>query len=211
MAQGDEFQLTYVQRVHDTRLTNVLVYQQTSGDGTGDPRQALADGWFASTAQADYVALLGPLWTDLCAEVRQLNLPGQDFFRVLAPPDVGAGTDTLNPATAVQLVMYPANSGPGQQGSVYISGAQTGDEERNNLAQARYNTFVAWSEKFLISIVDSGWTFQLGLPSRPFIAAGPGDPPDPPGQSALAFRPFVLADVRVPLTKIRSRRLNTRC
>lgn len=211
MAQFDEFQLTYVQRVHDTRLTNVLVYQQTSADGTGDPKQALADGWFASTAKADYLANLGPLWTDKCAEVRQLNLPGQDFFRVLSSDDVGVGVDTLNPATAIQLVMFPSTSGPGQQGSVYISGAPTGDEDRNNLAAGQYATYVAWSEKFLIAIVNSGWTFQLGLPSRPFIAAGPGDPPDPPGQTALAFRPFVLADVRVPLTKIRSRRLDTRC
>ncbi|GAH17101.1 unnamed protein product [marine sediment metagenome] len=122
MPVGDEFQLTYVQTVHDTRLTNVLVYQQTSGDGTGDPKQALADGWFASTAQADYVAQLGNLWTDKCAEVRQLNLPGQDFFRVLATPEVGAQSTTLNPATAMQLVQFPANSGPGQQGTVYISG-----------------------------------------------------------------------------------------
>lgn len=211
MPINDEFQLTYVQSVHSTRLTNVLTYQQTSADGTGDAKDALATGWFASTAQADYVALLGPLWSDLCASVRKLNVPGQDFFRVLAPPDVGAQVDTLNPATAIQLVMYPANSGPGQQGSVYISGAPTGDEDRNNLAQARYATYVAWAEKFLIAIVSSGYTFQLGLPSRPFIAADPGADPPIVGQSALAFRPFVLADVRVPLTKIRSRRLDQRC
>lgn len=211
MAQFDEFQLTYVQRVHDTRLTNVLVYQQTSTDGTGDPRLALATAWFASTPQALYPMLLGPLWTDLCAEVRQLNLPGQDFFRVLAAPDVGVGADTLNPATAIQLVMFPSTSGPGQQGSVYISGAPILTEDKNNLAQAQYSSFVAWAEAFLPAITNSGWTFQLGLPSRAFEAPGPGDPPDPPGHSALPFRPFVLADVRVPLTKIRSRRLNTRC
>ncbi|GAG66202.1 unnamed protein product [marine sediment metagenome] len=211
MPINDEFQLTFVQRVHDTRLTNVFTYQQTSADGTGDAKLALGTGWFASTAHADYVALLGPKWTDKCAAIRKLNVPGQDYFRVEASPDVGGAVDTLNPATAIQLVMYPAGSGPGQQGSVYISGAPTGDEDRNNLAQPRHATYVAWSAKFIIPIINSGYTFQMGLPSRPFIAAGPGDPPDPPGQSALAFRPFVLSDVRVPLTKIRSRRLDTRC
>ncbi|GAG73173.1 unnamed protein product [marine sediment metagenome] len=211
MPINDEYQLTYVQLVHSTRLTNVLTYQQTSADGTGDAKLALATGWFASTAQADYVAKLGPLWSDLCATIRKLNVPGQDYYRLMAAPESGGAMDTLNPATAIQLVMFPANSGPGQQGSVYISGAPTNDEQRNNLNQASHASYVAWAAKFIIPIIDSGYTFQLGLPSRPFIAPGPGDPPDPPGQSALAFRPFVLADVRVPLTKIRSRRLNTRC
>lgn len=211
MAQFDEFDLTYIQRVHDTRVTNVLTYQQTSADGTGNPREALANGWFLSTAQNNYEVMLGDRWRDLCAAVRQRNLDGQDYFRVESLPDVGDQSTTLNPATAVQLVMFPSNSGPGQQGSVYISGAPLPAEDRNNLQQMVYATWVLWAEMFLVPIVNTGWTFQLGLPSRPFIAAGPGDPPDPPGQTALAFRPFVLADVRVPLTKIRSRRLNTRC
>ncbi|GAG60042.1 unnamed protein product, partial [marine sediment metagenome] len=151
MAQFDEFQLTYVQRVHDTRVTNVLTYQQTSADGTGDARQALADGWFASTAQGEYLNLMGTLWTDLCAEVRQLNLPGQDFFRVLSTPDVGTQTGTLNPATAVQLVHFPSTSGPGQQGTIYISGAPVGIEDKNNIQQTAMATYVAWSEMFLVA------------------------------------------------------------
>lgn len=211
MAQFDEYDLTYIQTVHSTRITNVLTYQQTSADGTGNPREALGDGWFASTAQGNYATMLGTLWTDKCAAVRQRNLPGQDYFRVEATPDVGLVTGTLNPATAAQLVMFPSNSGPGQQGSVYISGIPPQAEDRNNLEQMVHAAYVAWAEMFLVPIVNTGWTFQLGLPSREFIAPGPGDPPDPPGQSALAFRPFVLADVRIPLTKIRSRRLNTRC
>lgn len=211
MPQNDEYQLTFVQSVHATRITNVLVYRQSSGDGIGDAKDALADGFLASDARASYTAMLGDAWSGLCAEVRQLNNQGQDFFRVIDVGSGGGGGPTLNPATAAQMVFFPSNSGPGQQGTIYASGVPLAAEHKNNLVQQAYSGFVAFAADFLTPIENSGFTFQMGLPSRPFIAADPGADPPVIGQSALLFRPFVLADARVPLTKIRSRRLNTRC
>ncbi|GAH11988.1 unnamed protein product, partial [marine sediment metagenome] len=123
----------------------------------------------------------------------------------------GTNGDTLNPATAGQLVMFPNTSGPGQQGSVYASGVAVTEEARNNLSADAYALWVTWAESFLITLGTAGWSFQLGLPSRPFVAGDPGADPPIPDQEALPFRPFVQADARVPLTKIRSRRLDTRC
>ncbi|GAH03059.1 unnamed protein product, partial [marine sediment metagenome] len=133
MAQFDEFVLTYIQSVHSTRITNVLNYQQTSADGTGDARLALATAFLASSIITEYKQHCGMLWTDLCVEVRQSNLVGQDFFRVITLPNVGTGGDTLNPASAVQIILLPSTGGPGQQGSVYISGAPITYEDQNNL------------------------------------------------------------------------------
>jgi len=209
MPQNDEFQATYIQSVHNTRITNVFTYQQTSGDGTGSARLALATAFFASPIITNFVAVCGAAWGDLCLEVRQLDLPGQDFFRVLSAPSVGAG-DTLNPATAAQLALFPSTGGPGQQGSVYVAGIQSALEDENNLTNAAYLLMVALAESMIPPLTNSGYTFQMGLPSRPFIPADPGPPPVEE-QTALPFRAFVLADARAPLTKIQSRRLNTKC
>ncbi|GAG73775.1 unnamed protein product [marine sediment metagenome] len=211
MPENDEYQLTLVQRVHETRVTNVFNYMQTSGDGIGDAKNALADGFRALAVMTTLQIQMGTAWSALCAEVRQLNNQGQDFFRVLYPGVIGGGGPTLNPATALQCVHYPSNSGPGQQGSVYLSGAPVAAESRNNLTNAAYDSFLALSAEFLETVDNQNFTFVMGLPSRPFIAADPGADPPIKGQTALPFRHFVLADVRVPLTKIRSRRLNTRC
>jgi len=201
MPQNDEFDLTFIQTVHNTRVTNVLVYRQTSADGAGDARQALADGFLASTALTAWTNHQGTSWVGLCAEVRQRNNQGQDFFRVLAVGVTGSG-NTLNPATAVQLTFKTSGGGVGQNGKLYVSGAATIVEDENNLNNIGYPLFVDTAEKLILPIVNSGYTFQLGLPSRP-------GPPDNP--TALPFRDFVLADARVPLTKIQSRRLNTKC
>lgn len=196
MAQDDIFKLTFVQSVNNTRVTNVYHYQQTTPDGTADDqRDALAEA-FEAVVAAQYEANLASGWEGLCYEISKVGVTGQAFFRVLYGLGPGQqGGDTINAAAVALISLHQASGGRGRVGHAYITGFPEDYEWRNNLTEDGLTAIDLIGDSLVGEITAQGATFNAGI--------------IPKGSSI--FEPWVVSDVRIPLTKLRPRRQSTRC
>lgn len=196
MPQGDVYQLTYVQSVNNTRVTNVYTYQQTTPDGAADDqRDALAEA-FENVVAAQYQANLASGWEGLCYEISKVGVTGQQFFRVLATTDPGDQPgDAINSAAAALISLHQASGGRGRVSHAYITGWPEDYEWRNNLTEDGLTAIDLIGDSLIGEITAQGASFQAGI-----IPKG-----------SASFTPFVVSDVRIPLTKLRPRRQSTRC
>lgn len=196
MPQGDIYQLTYVQSVNNTRITNVFFYIQTSPDGAGDDmRQSLALA-FEQNVASQYSANLAGGWEGLCYEIKRFGITGQQFWRQLSGTQPGqkAG-DTINAASVALISTHRAQGGRGKVGHTYITGWPENYEQRNNLTTEGLTAIDLIGDSFIGPIDFGGTTFEQGIPTT-----------EDPG-----FQSWIVADTRVPLTKLRPRRQSTRC
>jgi len=196
MAQNDIFQLTFVQQVNARRITNVFFYQQLSIDGPIDPKLSLANA-FEGHVGAKYVNNLSVSWDALCEEVKLVTMTGQQFFRKLNVDGPGLILgNALNAATVAVIATFTPGGSHTGTGRTFISGLPQTYEERNNLNLAGLTAIDLIGDSLVPIINDSTVTFQCGRFNK---LASP------------TFEPWVLSDVRVPLTKLRPRRQTTRC
>jgi hypothetical protein len=196
MAQNDVFRVTMVQSVNGERVANVFYYRQESGNSGFDPKFDLGTG-LEATINPIMVANLGVGWKCLCYEIALMGVTGQQFFRVVSAETPGAvGSNTLNAATVAVAAVFTATGGRSGTGRAYISGLDQDYEERNNLNATGLAAIDAINDALILPLVSNGVTFQQGR----YKAT-----PSP------VFDPWVLADVRVPLAKLKSRRQSTKC
>lgn len=196
MPQGDRYQLTYVQSVNNTRITNVYKYEQTTPDGTEDDQRTSLATAFEAIVASQYEANLAGGWEGLCYEIERIGITGQQFFRVLATTSPGAKLgDTINAAAAALVSLHRAEGGRGKVGHAYITGFPEDYENRNNLTSEGLAAIDLIGDSLVGLITADGVSFQAGqvLELDPF------------------FSEWVVSDVRIPLTKLRPRRQSTRC
>jgi len=197
MSLGSVYQATIIQEVHATRLSNVFYFQQTTADGPVESKQDLGDALDA-TWRPIWAAALGAAWLPLCAEISDVLITGQAFFRVLmtATPGTAVGV-TLNAATVATIATFTAFGGRQGTGRSFISGITDVQENRNNLSAAGLTAMDTISNAIIAPLTTpNGVIYQSGRYS---------DTPSP------TFDPWILEDVRVPTTKLRSRRQSTKC
>lgn len=195
MAVGDIWQLTHVQTSSGTRLTNVHYYEQDDADGVNDPRKDLADAFDASVA-TKMEAALGIGWDSLCYEIKKVGVTGQAFWKQLSTQ--GPGTvlgEILNAATVAVCAQFTAGGSHSGTGRMFVSGLPITYEERNNLNTTGLTAIDTIGDESILQIASGGVNFTPGL-----LTAG-----------SSPLRPWVLADVRIPLTKLRPRRQSTKC
>lgn len=196
MPQGDVYKLVFVQTVHNTRVTNVYHYQQTQPDGSADDqRDALAEAFETNVASV-YVSALAGDWDALCYEISKVGVTGQQFFRVLS--GVGPGSalgDTINAAAVALVSLHQASGGKGKVGHAYITGWPEDYEWRNNLTEDGLTAIDTIGDSLIGAITAQGTTFTAGVVEK----------------LGGLFKPWVVSDVRIPLTKLRPRRQSTRC
>lgn len=195
MAVGDIFQLTHVQSAHGTRITNVHYYKQDDPDGANDPRVDLADAFDASMA-ATMKAALAIAWSSLCYEIKLVGVTGQAFWKQLSTQ--GNGTvigEAMNTATCAVAAQFTATGSRDGTGRMLVAGLPVSYEERNNLNTAGLAAIDTIGDQSVKSIASGGVGFTPGL-----LTAG-----------AAPLREWILADVRIPLTKLRPRRQSTKC
>jgi len=195
MAQNDVFRITYVQRLNDVRFANVVAFRQTAANGANDPRQDVADAWFEDIAPL-YVAALSDEWGDLCVHVRQVGLPGMDYFRVLSPGNVGArAAKSLPGAICVNQKLCIADQGRGGSGRLFFSGVFIDDEEDNCLNSAAVTRFQAIGTRLINPIGVSGQpSFEAGL-------VKPGG----------VFKAFFQSNTKTALTVLAQRKNQLEC
>lgn len=207
MAVDDIYRLTFVQSVNDTRISSVFYYRQKDSSGSTDAKQRLGEGFDAGPAVA-YAAALSTGWDALCYEISQVGLTGQAFYRYLSTKGPGTkGTATLNAAACCVLAFFTADGSYRGTGRTYISGFEESFEHNNNLNRDGIEALEPIADALRLDVTSSGVSFEIGR--------GPGrkltDPGPPPVYETWDFSPWVEHDIRVPLTKLRSRRQSTRC
>lgn len=162
MAQNSIYRMTYVQALNDVRFSNVLHFKQTSANVTNDPRKDLADAWEAGAALA-LASVLSDQWTDRCIQIRDMGIPGQDFWRQLTS---NAGSDSAEPLPSevcAQLKLFTANAGVGNTGRAFFSGIPIDKEEDNCLTEAYMASWSAFLGYLTGEINNGGATFVVGL------------------------------------------------
>ncbi|GAI64541.1 unnamed protein product [marine sediment metagenome] len=210
MALNDIWQVTDIQSVNGTRLSNVTHWRQ---DNSADPESAfnsLTTG-YRNNVPGLWVAQLGAAWSSICREVAIIGVTGQVFMRDTTV--VGPGTavgETLNSATVAVIAKFTATGSFRGTGVSYISGIVAPYEQRNNL-----------TSEGLLAMDIVGVTLVTGFTSQgfawtPMRAAGfhkdPLSTPEVPlPDLPHAADPWVISDERVRLTKLKSRRQSTRC
>lgn len=205
MALNDVWQLTHVQEVNNTRITNVHFYEQTSGGSEENVRISLAVGFENSVATV-MAANLAAGWDSLCYEVKKVGVTGQQFWRHLST--VGPGTkagETMNAATVATIAHFTETGSHRGTGRAFISGFPVDYEERNNLNSTGLAAIDLIGDEMIKEINFGGFTFDPG--KGPTLEDVEGEPE----KVEFPFQKWVLSDVRVPLTKLRARRQSTRC
>lgn len=195
MAQGDIWEHTAIQTVHGQRLTNVAYYEQNTA---GDDVTAANELMIAFRAQMvpAYVQATGPEWSLICQEVRKVGVTGLPAFRSTVGGGPGtAGTECLNPATVVTIAQFTASGSHKGTGRLYLSGCPVEFEQRNNLSTEGLTACDTLGEESIKDLLGSSITFVPGR--QPTLAAD--------------FERWILTDTRVILTKLRSRRADTKC
>lgn len=197
MAQNDIFQLTFIQRVNGTRISNVFYARQEDPNGANDPRQDLAVA-FRVAIWTPYQAQLSNDWEGLCSEVRQVGVEGQANFRDTTGLGVGAILeDALPTSNAAIIAQFTATGGRKGTGRTFVSGIPDTYEERNNLNNTGLTALDVIGDA-MIPAMGAGVgnpSFQLGL-----VVTGTAN-----------FDQFILTDVRVPIAKLRERTGNSGC
>lgn len=210
MALNDVWELTYVQTVNGTRISNVYFYRQATSDGADDPRENLGKGFDQGPAQV-FQAELSFGWEGLCYEIRKVDVTGQQFFRELSTTGVGAELgEAYNAATCATIATFTATGSHDGTGRTFIAGFPITYENRNNLTGDGLTAIDLIGDALILPITNNLVTF---IPGRaPGTKQDPASTPEVPlPDIPTAFDPWVLTDVRVPLTKLRSRRQSTRC
>ncbi|GAG70824.1 unnamed protein product [marine sediment metagenome] len=207
---NDIWQLTYIQTVNATRISNVFYYRQTTSDGVTDPREDLGVGFDQGPAQV-YEAELAAGWIGLCYEIAKVGVTGQQFFRTLATTSPGAEAgEAYNAATAATIAFFTATGSHDGTGRTFIAGFPVTYENRNNLTGDGLLAIDLIGNALLLPITRLGVTFVPGR--APGFKKDPASTPEVPlPDIPTTFDPWILEDVRIPLTKIRSRRQSTRC
>lgn len=196
MAQNDIWRATMIQSVNNERIANVFFYEQQSSDSGLDPRQDLGDG-LEATINPLMVTNLGTGWKALCYEITKVGVPGQQAFRVLSAgaPGVRLGIP-LNAGTVATIAQFTATGSYRGTGRTFISGLTDEQINRNNLSAAGLTEVDIIGDALIQPLVQNGVTFQMGRYNKLWV---------PP------FDPWILSDVRVPTTKLRSRRQSLAC
>lgn len=193
MSLNSLYRLTYVQSQNDVRFANVIAFKQTSVSGSIDAKLSLANA-FESDVEPGFAAALTDQWGSRCIQVRQLELPGQDFFR-LATSGVGTLTDEPLPSeVCAQIKFFTDNFGIGWTGRIFISGIPITGEEDNCLTSVQAGLVDSLGAVLTQEIADAGVTFRAGL------YKGNGD-----------FFPFIACAVKTALTVQRSRKQPISC
>lgn len=210
MALNDIWQITDIQNVHGTRLTNVSHWRQDNSGDAALSFDAISRGYRFNVSPG-MVAQLGADWTSVCREFRIVGVTGQAFLKDATA--VGPGTavgETLNPATVAVIAKFTSTGSLRGTGAMYISGIVAPYEQRNNLTTEGLAAMDAVGALFVTPFVDQGITFV------PVRAAGSkkdplSTPENPLPDITWPAEPWVLSDERVRLTKLQSRRMSTRC
>ena len=210
MAINDIYRVTMIQTVHGSRVANVMTYKQTAGSGSTDPKIDLATGLEASLNPV-MVAGLSNTWKTLCYEIAQIGVPGQAFFKQDSAGTIGAiAVPAYNAAVCATIAQFTATGSHDGTGRFFLSGIPFTYEHRNNLNTTGLTAVGLIGDELVKPIVSGGLTF---VPGR-----APGfkkDPLSTPGAPlpdiATPFDPWILEDVRIPLTKLRSRRQSQKC
>ena len=196
MAQNDIYKVTMIQSVNGSRVANVLHYRQDSVSGGNDPKQDLADG-LEATLNPLMVTALSSGWKTLCYEVAQVGLPGQAFFKVdSAGTPGGVAIESFNAATCAVLATFTATGSHQGTGRLFLAGIPVSYEHQNNLLRDALDVIGPIGDQLILPIVQGGVTFTPGRYSA---------------TSTPVFDPWILEDVRIPLTKLRGRRQSTKC
>lgn len=195
MAQGDIWELTAIQSVHATRLTNVFFYRQEDPGSDSLATLELTQAFRVQMGGA-YVQATGPEWSLICLEVRKVGVTGLPAFQDTSITGPGtAGTECLNPATVVTIAQFTEDGSHDGTGRFYLSGAPVEFEQRNNLSTEGLAACDNLGEESIKTLAGTNIDFTPGRAPR----------------TGVEFSPWILTDVRVILTKLRSRRLSTKC
>ncbi|GAG73962.1 unnamed protein product [marine sediment metagenome] len=210
MALNDIWQVTDIQSVNGTRVSNVFHYRQDSSGTNADALASLGSG-YRTTVGSAMADNLGTEWSSICREMKIVDITGQAFMRDATV--VGPGTavgETLNSATVAVIAKFTATGSFRGTGVSYISGIVAPYEQRNNLTTEGLFAIDAIGTSFLGVLSSSGmsWTPVRAAGMHKDPLSTPEVPlPDIPHPA----EPWVLSDERVRLTKLRSRRQSTRC
>ncbi|GAG59337.1 unnamed protein product [marine sediment metagenome] len=210
MALNDIWQVTDIQSVHATRVSNVTHWRQDNSGTLEDSLTAISFIYLVEVL-TKWVPLLGADWSSICREFKIVGLTGQAFMKDTTVIGPGTATgETLNPATVAVIAKFTATGSLRGTGVSYISGIVAPYEQRNNL-----------TEEGLVAMDTLGLTLVTpatsgGITFTPMRAAGSkkdplSTPENPLPDITWPAEPWVLSDERVRLTKLRSRRLTTRC
>ncbi|GAG60730.1 unnamed protein product [marine sediment metagenome] len=210
MAINDIWQVTDIQNVHGTRLSNVTHWRQDNSGDTETAFNSLVNG-YANSVSGNWIAELGADWTSICREMKIVDLTGQAFMKDATVIGPGTNTgETLNPATCAVIAKFTATGSFRGTGVSYISGLVAPQEQRNNLTEEGLVDMNAIGATLVSTFFASGmnWTPMRAAGSKPDPLSTPEVPlPD----ITWPAEPWVLSDSRVRLTKLRSRRMTTRC
>lgn len=210
MAIGSIYRVSVIQTVNGSRLTNVWHYKQTAGSGSTDPKLELATE-IEATINPVMVAALSVAWKTLCYEVGEIGLPGQEFFKHLSAGNGGTVMESsFNAGVCAVIALFTETGSHDGTGRTYISGIPLTYENRNNLNTTGLTGIGTIGDELVKNIVGGGYTFQPGRP--PGFKKDPASTPEVPlPDLPTLWAPWILEDVRVPLTKLRSRRQSARC
>ena len=163
MPQNDLFRATYVQACNDSRFANVIVFKQTSADGSSNTRSDLATAFLTQIADEFQLACVTN-WKDLCIHVRQVGLAGQDYFRALGTHPTGDISDESLPnEICVCIQLKTAKAGRGAWGRLFVSGVAISFEEDNCIASPYVALYAAIGTALEGNITSGGTTFQAGM------------------------------------------------
>lgn len=210
MALNDIWQITDIQSVNNTRVSNVTHWRQ---DNSGDLQASFNSltAAYRNNVITQWVSRLGSAWSSICREAKIVGVTGQAFMRDTTV--VGPGTavgETLNAATVAVIGKFTATGSTYGTAPSYISGIVAPYEQRNNLTTEGLTAMDIIGLTFVQTMANLGITFT---PVRPagFHKDPLSTPEVPLPDLPHPAEPWVLSDERVRLTKLRSRRQSTRC
>lgn len=210
MAINDIYRVTMIQTVNGSRVANVMGYKQTAGSGSTDPKIDLGTGIEASLNPV-MVTNLSVAWKTLCYEIAQIDLPGQPFFKHMSAGTGGAvAVSSFNAGVVATIAEFTATGSHDGTGRFFLSGLPLTYEHNNNLNTLGLTGVGLIGDELIKPIVSGGLTF---VPGRlPGFKKDPASTPEVPlPDLPTLFDPWILEDVRIPLTKLRSRRQSAKC
>ena len=210
MALNDIWEITDIQSVNNTRLSNVSHWRQDSSADFATSLAALFQGYRFAVGNI-MKANLGGEWSSICREAKVVGVTGQQFQRDTTSVGPGLGTgETLNSATVACIAKFTETGSLRGTGTMYISGLVAPYEQRNNLTTEGLFAIDAIGVAFVSPFVDNAITFTsmraAGSKKDPLST-----PEVPLPDITWPAEPYVLSDERVRLTKLKSRRQTTRC
>lgn len=210
MAINDIYRVTFVQSVNGQRVANVMTYKQTAGSGSTDPKIDLATGLDAGLGVAMKAGLVAT-WIALCWEIAQIDLPGQPFFKQLSTSGSGSVLSAgFNAGVVATIAEFTATGSHDGTGRFFVSGLPIAYENRNNLNTTGLTAIGLIGDELIKPVVSGGLTFVPGR--APGFKKDPASTPEVPlDDLPTLFDPWILEDVRIPLTKLRSRRQSAKC